>query len=88
MNLIRSAFFVCIPTLTTHRHHPSENVRGGNSAVRRIVFVWAVRDGGIFLFRSSLLTNPNIRSTKLRSLDMDLKGTYRGTIIDTIIHNH
>jgi hypothetical protein len=27
-------------------HPNSENVRGGKSAVRRIVFVWAVRDGG------------------------------------------
>ncbi|TFK43398.1 FAD-binding domain-containing protein [Crucibulum laeve] len=33
-----------------------ENVNGGNSAVRRIVFVWAVRDGGHLKWISKALT--------------------------------
>lgn len=33
-----------------------ENVAGGNSAVRRVVFVWAVRDGGHLTWISKTLT--------------------------------
>lgn len=51
-----------------------ENVRGGKSAVRRIVFVWAVKDGGNISFYTFML-NLTLLSLN-RASDLDFQGPY------------